>query len=90
MVTVRLDGMLFRILPGPNRLGYAKATVTIRESLAVRYGVYYSGRHLPAKLIPAQKPIVPRAMKALGALNHLPTAPSASDPWRNYPSVTKH
>ena len=28
-------------------------------------------------------------MKALGALNHLPTAPSASDPWRNYRSVTK-
>lgn len=90
---VRLDGMLFQILPGPNRLGYAKATVTVRESLAARYGVYHNGRHLPAKLIPARKLLVPKAIRPLGPLTPLvpPSAapPASSHPWRRYPSVTK-
>ena len=93
MVTVRLDGMFFRILPGPNRLGYAKATVTVRESLAARYGVYDNGRHLPAKLIPARKLLVPKAIRPLGSLTPLvppSAAPPAPDhPWRRYSSVTK-
>lgn len=90
---VRLDDMLFQILPGPNRVGYAKVTVTIRESLDARYSVYHDGRHLPAKLIPARKLIIPRAIKPLGSL--VPVAPpsnpsaSPSHPWRKYPSVTK-
>ena len=90
---VRLDDMLFQILPGPNRFGYAKATVTVRESLAARYGVYYNGRHLPAKLIPARKLLVPKAIRPLGPLTPLVSpsaAPPAPDhPWRRYPSVTK-
>ena len=74
---VRLDDMLFQILPGPNRLGYAKAAVTIRESLDARYSVFYNGRHLPAKLIPLRKLLVPRAIKPLGALNPvLPPTPA--------------
>lgn len=90
---VRLDDMLFQILPGPHRLGYAKATVTIRESLDARYAVFLNGHHLPAKLIPARKLVVPRAIKPLGALNAVtpPTTskPAPNHPWRNYPTVTK-
>lgn len=90
---VRLDAMLFQILPGPHRLGYAKATVTIRESLDARYSVYLDGRHLPAKLIPARKLVVPRAIKPLASLNAIPISttskPAPNHPWRNYPPVTK-
>jgi hypothetical protein len=90
---VRLEGMLFQILPGPNRLGYANATVTIRESLDARYSVYYKDRHLPTKLVPARKLIVPGAIKPLGPLAPVepPVAapPSSPHPWRNYPAVTK-
>lgn len=91
---VRLDGMLFQILPGPNRLGYANANVTIRESLSARYSVYYKNRHLPAKLLPARALVVPRPIKAPAS----PVAPPAtsaiapaspSHPWRRYPAVTK-
>ena len=42
--TVRLHDMLFQILPGPHRLGYAKATVTICESLSGRYSLFHDGR----------------------------------------------
>jgi transposase len=90
---VRLHGMLFQILPGPNRLGYANATVIIRESLDARYSVYYKDRHLPAKLIPARKLIVPRAIKPLGAIAPavppVTPAPPSTHPWRTYPAVTK-
>ena len=90
---VRLDDMLFQILPGPNRLGYARVSVTIRESLDARYSLYLEGRHLPAKLIPARMLLVPRAIKALPNLT--PVAPLTnpppppSHPWRKYPAVTK-
>ncbi len=90
---VRLDDMLVQILPGPNRLGYAKVTVTIRESLDSRYSVYLGDHHLPAKLIPARMLLVPRAIKSLGTLNPLPPPTVAKSPpnhpWRNYPTVTK-
>ncbi len=91
---VRLDGMIFQILPGPNRIGYANATVTIRESLDARYSIYYKNTHLPAKLKPARLLVVPGAIKPLGALTPFATAappprPPASHPWRNYPAVTK-
>lgn len=90
---VRLDDMLFQILPGPNRLGYAKATVTIRESLDARYSVFYNDRHLPAKLMPARRLVVPRSIKTLGALNPvqrpITTVPPAPHPWRTYQPVTK-
>jgi len=90
---VRLDGMLFQILSGPNRLGYAKATVTIRESLDARYSVFYKDHHLPAKLLPARTLVLPRAIKPLRNLTpvppHLSAPPPPSHPWRNYPTVTK-
>jgi transposase len=93
---VRLDGMIFQILPGPNRVGYANAHVTVRESLDARYSVYYNDRHLPAKLMPARLLVVPKAVKRLGKLtpvaptaNAVPYRPSSAHPWRNYPGVTK-
>jgi transposase len=93
---VRLDGMIFQILPGPNRLGYAKATVTIRESLDARYSIFYKGKYLPAKLKPARLLVVPHAIKPLGALTPIeaptpqpPPKPDLGHPWRKYPAVTK-
>lgn len=90
---VRLDGMLFQILPGPNRLGYANARVTIQESLDNRYSVHYDGRRLPAKLMPARLLVVPKAIKHLAKLTPITTKttapPPPSHPWRNYPAVTK-
>jgi len=97
---VRLDGMLFQILPGPNRLGYANATVTIRESLAARYSVSYKGKTLPAKLLPARLLVVPKGIKALGKVAPgapparppqpaNPTRKASDHPWRKYPTLTK-
>ena len=81
---VRLEGLVLQILPGPNRLGYAKATVTIRESLDARYSVYYKGKHLPAKLMPARLLVVPNGIKKLGSLTPVETTeaapPAASTP----------
>ena len=83
---VRLEGLVLQILPGPNRLGYAKATVTIRESLDARYSVYYKGKHLPAKLMPARLLVVPNGIKKLGSLTPVeiteaaPPAASTPDP----------
>lgn len=87
---VRLDDMLFQILPGPHRLGYAKAKVTIRESLDARYAVFYKGSHLPAKLLPARMLVIPKAIKALPNLTAVEPHPAAPPhPWRKYPAVTK-
>ncbi len=90
---VRLDDILFQILPGPHRLGYAKARVTIRESLDSRYSIFYKGDHLPAKLLPARLLLIPKAVKALPNLSPVTprpaTPPPASHPWRKYPAVTK-
>ena len=90
---VRLDGMIFQILPGPNRLGYANATVTICESLDSRYSIFYKGKHLPAKLKPARLLVVPRAVKPLGTLTPVapghPPKPDSNHPWRKHPAVTK-
>ena len=74
---VRLHDMLFQILPGPNRLGYAKAKVTIRESLDARYSVFYKGDYLPAKLLPARLLVIPKAIKALTNLTPASIAPLA-------------
>ena len=74
---VRLDGLVLQILPGPNRLGYAKATVTIRESLDARYSVYYKGKHLPAKLMPARLLVVPNGIRKLGSLTPVETTEAA-------------
>lgn len=65
--------MFFQILLGPNRVGYAKATVIIRESLDARYRVFYNGTPLPAKLLPARKLVLPRAIRPLPSL--APAAP---------------
>lgn len=96
---VRLDGMLFQILPGPNRLGYANATVTIHESLGARYSVWYKGKVLPSRLLPARLLVVPRAIKPLGKLKPIvaqtAAVPSSAPPerprhpWRTYKVVTE-
>src|SRR6185312_3703795 len=58
--TVKLGEVILQLLPGPNRLGYSKATVTIHESLDHRFSVHLDGRLLPSKLIPLRKLLVPK------------------------------
>ena len=65
--TVRLGQIVLQILPGPNRLGYTQARVTIHESLDARFSVYLEGRHLPSKLIPLRKLLTPEPRSRLEA-----------------------
>jgi hypothetical protein len=63
---VRLGALLFQILPGPKRVGYAKAKVEIRESLDARYSIHYQGEDLRSKLIPPSTYLKP-SFKPRGA-----------------------
>ncbi len=93
---VRLGLVILQILPGPNRLGYAKATVAIHQTLDARYSVRYQGRVLPTKLIrPSQslkpKPLRAKAKTPLPALpptSKAPWIPPPDHPWRR-PAVTR-
>ena len=94
--TVRLEGLTIQILPGPNRLGYAKATVAIHESLDHRFSVHYDGRQLHSKLIPLRKLLTPSRPRTAASRpspsapqQPLPWKPPADHPWRTYPAVTK-
>ena len=81
---VRLDQVILQILPGPNRLGYARATVAIHESLDHRFSVHYEGRQLATRLVPLRKLLTPKP-----ALRRLPvptdTPPRATLPWKPPP-----
>lgn len=94
--TVRLDQVVLQILPGPNRLGYAKASIVIHESLEARFSVHYQGRQLPTKLLPLRKLLTPRPAprrpRDIGGSappSPMPWKPPASHPWHTYPAVTK-
>lgn len=91
--TVRLEGLTIQILPGPNRLGYAKAAVAIHESLDHRFSVHHNGRELHSKVIPPRKLLTPPQVatrKSPGTPRQpLPWKPPADHPWRRYPDVTK-
>lgn len=93
---VRLGEVVLQLLPGPHRLGYGKATVTIHEALDHRFSVHYQGRPLLSKLVPMRKLLTPRAaqrrpLPAPGASPQppLPWKPPAEHPWKKYPTVTK-
>ena len=94
--TVRLDQVILQLLPGPNRLGYAKATVAIHESLDHRFSVHFNGRQLPTKLVPLRKLLTP-PRRSTAKASPLPRSPQqpllwkpgADHPWRTYPAVTK-
>lgn len=89
---VKLDQVVLQLLPGPNRLGYSKATVAIHESLDHRFTVHFQGRQVPAKLIPLRKLLTPRPKRMAGPpprVIQLPHSPPPTHPWRRYPAVTK-
>jgi len=99
--TVRLDQVVLQILPGPNRLGYSKATVTIHESLDRRFSVHFQGRQLPSRLVPLRIRLTPRPPSRPRPPSPLPNVqpalvqpplpwkPPADHPWKRYPAVTK-
>lgn len=94
--TVRLDQVILQILPGPNRLGYARATVAIHESLDHRFTVHFEGRQLATKIVPLRKFLsptpAPRRLPKPSETppqNTLPWTPPPSHPWRNSNLRTK-
>ncbi len=85
---VRLERITLQILPGPNRLGYSKATVAVHESLDHRFSVHYQGRQLPSKLLPLRKLLTPKPRPGRPPSTpltppSLPWKPPADHPWRN-------
>ena len=96
--TVRLDDIVLQLLPGPNRIGYARATVAIHESLDRRFSVHFQGRELRTRLVPIRKLITPKARPpsrtpaaatADRPALRTPWKPPPSHPWRTIPAVTK-
>jgi hypothetical protein len=95
--TVRLGQVVLQVLPGPNRLGYSKATVAIHESLDRRFSVHFEGRQLPSKLIPLRKLLAPKPLPRpattppgpIVLVSPPPARPAPAHPWRRYPAVTK-
>jgi hypothetical protein len=97
---VKVGQVVLQLLPGPNRVGYARATVAVHESLDHRFSVHLHGRQLPSKLIPLRKLLSPkparqRALPAQPSTTApspqppLPWKPPADHPWRRGPAVTK-
>lgn len=94
---VRLGEVPIQILPGPGRIGYSKATVTIHESLDHRFSVYFEGRQLASKVIPLRVLLTPKPTRRtrppgpqppLDEQPQLPWKPPAFHPWRRS-AVTK-
>lgn len=81
--TVRLDGQVFQVPPGPQRRGYAKACVFVHELLDGSVGVWYQGQWLLRTAPPAQaKPLRART----GPRTHTaPTPAPATPPARQTP-----
>lgn len=90
---VRLDRVTLQILPGPNRLGYSKATVAIHESLDHHFSVHFEGRQLSSRLLTLRQLLTPRPLPTTPpkarALRPQTATPSAEHPWRTYSVVTK-
>ena len=93
--TVSLDHIVLQLRPGPNRLGYSKAKVTVVESLDHRFSVTLKGRVIPTSIIPPRLLITPKPRpappvpKAASATPQIQHASPAAHPWRKYPTVTK-
>lgn len=91
---VKIDDVVLQLLPGPNRIGYSKTTVSIHESLDHRFSVYLNDRQLPAKIVPLRKLLAPKPRPRLRPaaappVIRLQPAPSPQHPWRRYPTRTK-
>ena len=56
--TVRLGEHCLQILPGKDRLSYARARVEVREGLDGRVSVYYKGQCLASKPAPPEAPVL--------------------------------
>lgn len=96
--TVRLGEIVLQVLPGPHRIGYAKAMVTIHESFDARFSVYFQGRKLPTRLVPLRARLSPKPAKHRRPPSASPPPLSVAippaksrptHPWRTYPTVSK-
>jgi transposase len=94
---VKVGQIVLQVLPGPNRIGYAHATVTIHESLEATYAVFFQGRHLPSKLVPLRRYLTPKPKPHTPADDKpappsqapLPWKPAPDHPWRRSGARTK-
>lgn len=73
---VKIDDVVLELLPGPNRIGYSKTTVSIHESLDHRFSDSSKPR-------PRLRPAAAHRSSA-ASLHHPP-----QHPWRRYPTRTK-
>jgi transposase len=85
--TVRVGQVVLQILPGPNRRGYAKATVSVQESLDHHFSVHFEGKALPSKLIPPRLLLTPkpRPHTPIPAASYSPPKvwkPAPDHPWK--------
>jgi transposase len=96
--TVGVDGILLQLLPGPNRLGYAKAIVAVHESLDARFSVFFQECFVASKIIPLRKRLSPKpaprhppppSPARTEPAPPPPPKPAPDHPWRRYPAVTK-
>lgn len=92
--TVKVEQVVLQILPGPQRVGYAGATVSVHESLDHRFSLHFEGKQLATRLIPVRKLLTPkpgqRVLTAPAARSVARTSkPAADHPWRKVPAVTK-
>lgn len=91
--TVRVDQVVLQILPGPKRRGYAKATVTVEESLDHHFSVRFEGKMLPSKLIPVRRLLTPKPRQRARASSAAAPEPKLWKPAPDHPwkraAVTK-
>jgi hypothetical protein len=73
---VRLGGIILDIPPGPNRMGYAKARVEVRQLLDGRWRVY----HKDQLLLESEKPVENRPLRTLRRKIRTPSPPLPPSP----------
>ena len=56
--TVQFGGERIQVLPGPDRLSYARVRVEVHERMDGSLAVYYGGRQLAVQSAPAEAPVL--------------------------------
>ncbi len=88
--TVRCDTAVYQILPGPNRLSYAKAKVELQLCLDGPITITYKGQPLPYRPIVLSEGLTPPPVPQL-LPRPLPTPniPAPGHPWRKPAVLSK-
>ena len=85
--TVQLGEHRVQLLPGPDRLSYAKARVEIHERMDGALAVYYGGRRLTTTVAPLEAPVLRARKGRLGITK--PPAPEPRQPPLSWEEVDR-